>query len=99
MKLEKTKIFQNAPVPAGRDIYYLCSLCGDRIESTPIHGAACECRNIIVDVDAGRIAINNYEHAWYIEDRASKQTYSTSIILFVIIAVILSCFAYFLSGR
>ena len=99
MKLEKTKILRDAPVPAGGDIYYLCSLCGDRIESIPIHGAACECRNIIVDVDAGRISIKNYEHAWYVEDRASKQTYSTSIILFVVIAVTLSCFAYFLGGQ
>ncbi len=45
--------------PAGDKIRYECLLCGDSIPSKPAHAVACSCRNIIVDVDAGRVAVKD----------------------------------------
>lgn len=47
--------------PAGPDIYYECLVCGENVSSMPKHSIACKCRNIIVDVDAGRLAVKNLE--------------------------------------
>ena len=43
--------------PVGGAIYYECLLCGGTIPSTPKHSVACRYRNVIVDVDAGRVAV------------------------------------------
>jgi hypothetical protein len=45
--------------PAGERIRYECGICGEDVASMPQHAAACKCRNIIVDVDAGRIAVKD----------------------------------------
>lgn len=45
--------------PAGTRIRYECRICGDTVVSMPEHAAACKCRNIIIDSDAGRIAVKN----------------------------------------
>ena len=50
--------------PAGDSIQYECLACGDRLPSMPKQSLACRCRNIVVDVDAGRVAIrdkNNFK--------------------------------------
>lgn len=43
--------------PVGRDIYYECIECGSVIPSTPKDGLGCLCRNIFIDVDAGRVSV------------------------------------------
>lgn len=45
--------------PAGDAIRYECLSCGDVLLSTPPHAVACKCRNVIVDVDAGRVAVKD----------------------------------------
>lgn len=45
--------------PAGEEIRYECLLCGDTLLSIPLHAVACKCRNVIVDVDAGRITVKD----------------------------------------
>lgn len=43
--------------PVAADIYYECRICGDTVPSRPENSAACSCRNIVVDADAGRISV------------------------------------------
>lgn len=43
--------------PVGEKIMYECLSCGAAVSSLPNNAASCECRNIIVDVDAGRVAV------------------------------------------
>jgi len=45
--------------PAGDAIRYECLVCGDTLLSIPAHAGACGCRNVIVDVDAGRVAVKD----------------------------------------
>ena len=45
--------------PAGDDISYECDVCGDTLPSKPMHSVACKCRNMIIDVDAGRVAVKD----------------------------------------
>lgn len=45
--------------PAGDSIRYECLACGDALPSIPAHAAACGCRNVIVDVDAGRVSVKD----------------------------------------
>lgn len=45
--------------PAGSTIRYECGVCGDTLPSLPEHSVACTCRNVIVDVDAGRVAVKD----------------------------------------
>lgn len=45
--------------PVGPSTFYECSKCGDVIPSNPVEGTGCTCRNIFVDVDAGRISVRD----------------------------------------
>lgn len=45
--------------PAGTGIRYECGVCGSTLPSIPEHSVACKCRNVIVDVDAGRVAVKD----------------------------------------
>ena len=45
--------------PAGLRIRYECANCGSILESLPEYAVACECRNVIVDSDAGRVSVKN----------------------------------------
>jgi len=45
--------------PVGSDIEYECGVCGDALASMPVCSVACKCRNVIIDVDAGRVAIKD----------------------------------------
>jgi hypothetical protein len=46
-----------AGYPAGRRIRYECLVCGVTLPSIPAHTDSCRCENIVVDVDAGRVAV------------------------------------------
>mgnify|MGYP001302904743 CR=1 FL=1 len=45
--------------PAGEAVRYECLSCGDTLSSIPQHAVACRCRNVIVDVDAGRVTVKD----------------------------------------
>ena len=45
--------------PAGEKIWYECLICGVTLPSIPPHSIACTCRNVIVDVDAGRVSVKD----------------------------------------
>jgi len=45
--------------PAGPEIFYECPVCHDVVPSLPLHAEACSCRNLIVDVDAGRVSVKS----------------------------------------
>lgn len=43
----------------GPNIFYECLRCGDVLPSQPEDGLGCSCRNIFIDVDAGRISVKD----------------------------------------
>src|SRR4051812_10984200 len=48
--------------PAGADLFYECQKCGGSISSQPAKSMACKCRNITIDVEAGRISVQDQAH-------------------------------------
>jgi len=50
----------NIGYPVGKNLYYECLRCGDVLPSEPEDGTRCTCRNILIDVDAGRISIEDH---------------------------------------
>lgn len=46
--------------PAGARVRYECGICGATLASMPDHSTACKCRNIIVDAEAGRVAVKEF---------------------------------------
>jgi hypothetical protein len=47
--------------PAGSNLFYECLKCGEVVPSRPKDSTHCQCRNIMIDTDYGRIKIQ--EHA------------------------------------
>lgn len=47
----------------GPQLFYECLLCGDVVPSIPPKPTDCQCRNIIVDIDAGRMNIRDHTSA------------------------------------
>lgn len=45
--------------PSGSFVFYECIKCGGILPSLPDRGIGCSCRNIFIDVDAGRISIKD----------------------------------------
>jgi hypothetical protein len=45
--------------PVGATVRYECLSCGSVLKSQPTHAVACDCYNIIVDVDAGRFSVKD----------------------------------------
>lgn len=45
--------------PAGEHIAYQCLRCGARVPSRPVEFAACDCGNIKIDVDGGRVSVKD----------------------------------------
>ena len=45
--------------PAAKDLFYECLSCGDVIPSLPDDSTQCKCKNIMIDIDYGRIKIQN----------------------------------------
>jgi len=66
-KIEKKRTYQSFDpqkgYPAGKDLYYECTKCGDVISSLPADSISCKCRNIHIDVDYGRVAIKDHRLA------------------------------------
>lgn len=56
---ERFSLDHSAGYPRAAGIWFECTICGVRLKSDPPSSVACMCRNIIVDVDAGRIAIKD----------------------------------------
>jgi hypothetical protein len=45
--------------PTGDNLYYECQLCHEAVPSLPKDKSHCECYNVRIDMDAGRIAVND----------------------------------------
>lgn len=45
--------------PIGSDLFYECLTCNETVPSMPRGNAHCKCRNIMLDVDFGRISIRD----------------------------------------
>jgi plasmid stabilization system protein ParE len=45
--------------PMGDKLFYECTICGEAVPSMPKNNATCNCYNIMVDLDAGRLAIKS----------------------------------------
>ena len=45
--------------PAQKGLFYECGICNDDIPALPDNSIACSCRNILIDVDAGRISVKD----------------------------------------
>ena len=43
--------------PMDRSLFYECIKCGDVVPSKPDDSTHCNCRNIMIDVDYGRMAV------------------------------------------
>lgn len=46
--------------PAGENIYYECGGCGGVLKSRPEDSVHCECRNIMIDADYGRVSVRDH---------------------------------------
>lgn len=46
--------------PTGEDIKYFCEKCGTLLPSFPDKFTACACGNIKIDVDGGRISVQDH---------------------------------------
>lgn len=44
----------STPMPASEEIFYQCLRCWDIVPSMPPDNLYCSCRNVSVDIDAGR---------------------------------------------
>ena len=47
--------------PAGSNLFYECTGCGEVMPSFPDDSIVCSCRNISIDIDYGRISIKNHD--------------------------------------
>lgn len=49
--------------PAGADIAYECTRCGGVVSSMPTYDEpwTCDCKNIRVDGDAGRVSVDDHD--------------------------------------
>jgi len=50
----------NEGYPIGDDLFYECLHCGEVVPSSPSESTHCECRNIMIDIDYGRIKIQDH---------------------------------------
>ena len=49
----------SAGYPAGSNLFYECQRCGESVLSRPPNSTHCKCRNVMIDVDYGRIKIQD----------------------------------------
>lgn len=54
------KIKDTAKAKRGRGIFYKCEKCGEMIYSVPKDNIGCKCGNVFIDVNYGRLAIDDY---------------------------------------
>lgn len=50
----------NEGYPVGDNLFYECLSCGETVPSLPPDSTHCRCRNIMIDVDYGRISIQDH---------------------------------------
>ena len=74
---KEEKLNADTPLIAGTNIYYKCIICNEKIASLP-YGGSCKCRNIRIDADACRIAINDYENALVVSPKLENKNTSKS---------------------
>ena len=53
--------------PMGHGVYYGCQICGSRLDSSSQHAVACSCRNLVLDIEAGRISVKDPKKVVIIE--------------------------------
>lgn len=58
MKKKYIRFDSGRGYPSGVDLRYECILCGDVLLSIPLDNVSCKCGNIRIDVDSGRVAVN-----------------------------------------
>lgn len=66
------KIKDTAEAERGRGIFYRCEKCGEMIHSVPKNNIGCKCGNIFIDVDYGRLAIDDYSKFIVLKEDDSK---------------------------
>ena len=54
------KMDPSAGYAAGSNLFYECVRCGGVVPSRPPNSTHCECRNIMIDVDYGRIKVQDH---------------------------------------
>jgi len=47
-------------IPRDKNIFYKCTECGGIISSVPKGNIGCECRNIFIDKDYGRLIVDDF---------------------------------------
>lgn len=45
--------------PAAANIFYECLSCGGVVPSMPDDSLCCSCRNVCIDIDAGRVSVKD----------------------------------------
>jgi hypothetical protein len=50
---------QSKGYPVGGDLYYECISCGESYPSRPLDNKYCSCGNLGIDIEAGRISVQN----------------------------------------
>lgn len=50
---------QTKGYPAGKNVFYECTLCSGVVSSLPEHFEKCECGNIEVDSSGGRMSVQD----------------------------------------
>jgi hypothetical protein len=53
--------------PTGAALYYECLACGDFVPSFPDRPMGCQCGNIFMDVDAGRLSVKDGQRLRLVE--------------------------------
>ena len=59
--------------PAGKFLFYECGICGDTMPSMPDRTTACACRNVVIDVDAGRISVKDESKLRLFEETGTRK--------------------------
>lgn len=59
--------------PAGENVYYECSLCGNILPSRPEENLACSCFNVVIDIEAGRLSVKDHKNFKAFIDDSDQQ--------------------------
>jgi hypothetical protein len=53
--------------PAGTAMFYHCLDCDDFVPSLPGESMGCQCHNVFIDTDAGRLSVKNDRRVMFVE--------------------------------
>jgi hypothetical protein len=59
-------------VPRDYDIFYRCTNCGKIIPSVPDDNIGCDCENVFIDKDYGRLIVRDFNKFEVLRKSASK---------------------------